>query len=74
MNGNKRSKVRRILEAIPEDSWVKASYIEEKTGISARSVSGIISEYLLYVVVERRSVRVNGGSSYEYRCLRKMRG
>jgi len=68
------SKVRRILEAIPEDSWVKASYIEEKTGIRARSVSGIISEHLLYAVVERRSVRVNGGSCYEYRCLRKMRG
>jgi len=73
MNGNKRSKVRRILEAIPEDSWVKASDIEEKTGIHARSVSGIISEHLLYVFVERRKTR-SGGSCYEYRCLRKMRG
>ena len=74
MSDGKRSKIGRILEEIPEDSWVRASDIEEKTGISARSVSGIISEYLLYAVVERRSVRVNGGSSYEYRCLRKMRG
>ncbi len=74
MSGRKGSKVRRILEEIPDDGWVRASDIEEKTGIRARSVSGIISEHLLYVVVERRSVRVNGGSSYEYRCLRKMRG
>ena len=73
MSGRKESKVRRILEAIPEDSWVRASDIEEKTGIGARIVSGIISKQLLYDVVERRSVRVNGGSCYEYRCLRKMR-
>ena len=74
MKGGKRSKIGRILEAIPDDGWVRASYIEEKTGIKARSVSGIISEHLLYMVVERRSVRVNGGSCYEYRCLRRMRG
>ena len=74
MNGRKESKVGRILEAIPDDSWVKASDVEEKTGLSAYEIGGIISECLLYDVVERRSVRVNGGDCYEYRCLRKMRG
>ena len=73
MSGRKESKVRRILEAIPEDSWVRASDIEEKTGIGSRIVGGIISKQLLYDVVERRSVRVNGGSCYEHGCLRKMR-
>jgi len=74
MSGRKRSKVGRILEAIPENSWVKASDVEEKTGLNAHEIGGIISEHLLYDVVERRPVRVNGGSCYEYRCLRKMRG
>ncbi len=74
MSGVKGPKVRRIREAIPDDGWVRASDIEEKTGISSRSVSGIISEHLLYDFVERRSVRLNGGDCYEYRCLRKMRG
>ena len=74
MSGVKGSKVGRILEVIPDDRWVKASEIGEKTGISAHIVGGIISQHLLYDIVERRSVRVNGGSCYEYRCLRKMRG
>ena len=73
MSDVKGSKVERILEAIPDDSWVKASYIEEKTGIGVHSVSPIISQHLLYKFVERRSVRVNGGSCYEYKCLRRMR-
>lgn len=72
MSDGKRSKIMKIRDAIPDDSWVKASDIEEKTGIGARSVGGIISEYLLYAVVERRSVRVNGGSCYEYRCFRRL--
>ena len=74
MSGRKGSKVKRILEAIPDVSWVKASDIEEKTGLSGHEIGAIISEHLLYDVVERKSVRVNGGSCYEYRCLRKMRG
>ena len=73
MKGGKESKVERILKVIPDDRWVRASDIEEKTGIRSRSVSGFISEHLLYVFVERRKIR-SGGSCYEYRCLRKMRG
>ncbi|GAH10800.1 unnamed protein product, partial [marine sediment metagenome] len=45
MSGRKGSKADRILEEIPDDSWIKASDIEEKTDIRARSVSGIISEH-----------------------------
>ncbi len=74
MSGRKGSKVGKILEAIPDDSWVKASDMEEKTGFSAYEIGGIISEYLLYEVVERRLVHINGGNCYEYRCLRRMRG
>ena len=65
MNGRKGPKVGKILKAIPDDSWVKASDIEEKTGLSAYEIGAIISEHLLYDVVERRSVRVNGGDCYE---------
>jgi hypothetical protein len=46
----------------------------EKTGFSAQKIGCIISEYLLHDVVERRPVSLNGGSCYEYRCLRRMRG
>ena len=73
MSHRKGAKVRRILEAIPDDGWVRASDMEEKTGLSAYEIGGIITMYLLYDVVERRPVRVNGGSCYEYRCFRKMR-
>lgn len=72
MIGSKGSKIRKILEAIPDDSWVKASDVEEKTGISAHSVGAIISQHLLYELVERRSVRLNGGGCYEYRRLRRI--
>lgn len=73
MSGRKGSKIDRILEAIPDDGWVRASDIEEKTGIRKRSVSGIISEHLLHDFIERRPVRVTGANCYEYRYLRKMR-
>ena len=74
MSHRKGPKVMRILEAIPEDSWIRASDMKEKTGLNSHEIGCIISEYLLYDFVERRPVRVNGGSCYEYRCLRKMRG
>jgi len=70
MSGRKGSKVVKILEAIPDDGWFRASDMEEKTGLSVYEIGGIISEHLLYDVVERRSVRVNGGSCYEYRRFR----
>ena len=74
MKGGKESKVERILKVIPDDHWVRASDIEEKTGINAQKIGGFISEHLLYVFVERRKTRMSGGGCYEYRCLRKMRG
>jgi len=74
ISGVKGSKARRILEAIPDDGWVKASDIKEKTGIGAQKIGGIISQQLLYDTVERRPVRAYGGSCYEYRGLRRMRG
>ncbi len=72
MSRRKGSKVRRILDAIPDDGWVRASDIEKMTGIRKRSVSAIISEHLLHEFIERRPVRVTGANCYEYRCLRKM--
>jgi len=74
MSGCKGPNVMRILEAIPDDDWVRASDMEEKTGLSAYKIGGIISMYLLYDVVERRPVRGNGGSCYEYRRFRVIGG
>lgn len=74
MNGTKGSKIRTILEAIPDDGWVKASYIEEKTGISAHRIGAFISHHMLNAVVERRPVRLNGGGCYEYKRFRVIGG
>ena len=72
MNGGKGSKIRRILAAIPIDEWVKASDLEDQTGVSAHSVGALISKHLLYVVVERRKISKRGGALYEYRRLRRI--
>ncbi len=74
MRDGKRSKIRRILKAIPVDDWVNASGIEEKTGISAHTVGGLISHYLVSKFVEKRKTdrKRGGGDFYEYRRLRRI--
>ncbi len=74
MSDSKKSKVRRILEAIPVDGWVKASDLEEKTGISAHSVGALVNHYLVSKFVERRKTQRTrgGGDFYEYRLLRRI--
>ncbi|HUW46782.1 MAG TPA: hypothetical protein VMW50_13415 [Dehalococcoidia bacterium] len=72
MSGNKESNIRTVLEAIPDDSWVKASDIEKKTDLSVHEIGGIISQNLLHVFVERRKTSINGGAFYEYRRFRRL--
>ena len=73
MSGNKASNIRKVLEVIPNDNWVKASDIEKKTDLSVHEIGGIISHNLLYVFVERRKTSINGGAFYEYRRFRRLR-
>ncbi len=71
MSEGKRFKIRKILEAIPDDSWIKASDVEERTGICAHSVGLLVKYYLASKFVERRKKIIRGeGEFYEYRRFR----
>jgi len=60
------AKSKRILEAIPFDKWVKASDMEEKTGLSSHEIGAIISQDLSSKLVDRRHTRELNRGHYEY--------
>uniref|UniRef100_A0A6M3LWX7 Uncharacterized protein n=1 Tax=viral metagenome TaxID=1070528 RepID=A0A6M3LWX7_9ZZZZ len=73
MSGNRGSNIRKILEAIPDDNWIKASDIAKKIDLSVHEIGGFISHNLLFEFVERRKTSINGGAFYEYRSFRRLR-
>jgi len=60
-----------MSKAIPADEWVKASDVEEKTGLSAHSVGALITYHLLNELVDMRHTRKYEGGHYEYRRLKR---
>ena len=58
-----------ILDAIPLDKWLSAKELGKITGFKSQKIGALISCRLINNFVERRSVRTNGGSVYEYRRL-----
>ena len=67
----KRSKIGRrkklILNAIPQDDWVSATKISEKTGITPQAVGIIISKSLIPVYVERKKEDEKTPGTFIYR-------
>ena len=63
-------RVRRVLDAIPYDSWVSAAEVAAETGISSSRVGALISKELFPVSVERKKRKLSERGSYLYRRIR----